>query len=405
MLRRFLLPAALLAACTTHSPAVTPPRAEFLLVSGDSTYWVTSGDDGLTVRGSPIMLAEYGGRFHELYVADDDHSYYDALLVGQLVFSRDLITGDSTAVFTDTLVDHIARDYERVHPDDVPLGPDDPVAERPRVVATSDLTLLAVHGPFLSLEYHADTRTRPNPGYHATWRTVVDMRVGHPVGVDDLVGPDQAPRTIAEGRRSYQVVIDAARNGEHALGDVVSLVLSEVSFDDRSFRLTDIHGHPAVVFAGRIAGRRDGQGALPLLPIPIDSEAWWGSVRPTLPTTRDSGEATWARPGYRVLARIDTADSVADVTLVDSASHRAFTVAQVHTPLRRVYWLDEPPIDSTTRRALKRAFNDAALYDDNVRVAGRGTPPGPVLLHPAVLTRSNPRPAARRDERRRPVQP
>ena len=404
MLRR-LLPALLLAGCTAHGPAVTPPRAEFLLVSGDSTYWVTSGADGLTVRGSPIMLAEYGGRFHELFAADDDHSYYDALLVGQLVFSRDLITGDSTAVFTDTLVNRIAQAYEASHPDEAQLGPDDPVADRPRVVATSDVTLLDVHGPFLSLEYHADTRTRPNPSYHATWRTVVDLRVGHPVGLDDLIGTDRAARTIAEARQSYRSVLDEARAREPGFEDEVSLVLSEVSFDERSFQLADIHGHPAVAFAGRIAGRRDGQGALPLPPIPIDSEPWWGIVRPSLPTSRDTTSARWVRPGYSVLARLDTADSVADVTLVDPVAQRTFAVAQVHTPLRRVYWLDDPPIDSTTRRALNHAFNDAALYDDNVRVAAHRAPASPVLLHPAALARLNPPPAARRAERRRPVQP
>ncbi|MGH7689615.1 MAG: hypothetical protein ACREN3_08435, partial [Gemmatimonadaceae bacterium] len=259
MLRR-IFPILLLAGCTVHAPAVAPPRAEFLLVSGDSTYWVTSGPTGVTVRGSPIVLAEYDGRFHELYVADDDHSYYDALLVGQLVYSRDLITGDSTSVFADTLVDRIAKAYETSHPDADPLGPDDPVADRPRVIATSDVTLLDVQGPFLSLEYHADTRTRPAPGYHATWRAVVDLRTGHPVGLDDLIAPAAASRTIAEGQRSYRAVLDTARAGEPVLGNVVALVLSEVSFDARSFQLTDLQGHPAVAFAGRIAGRRDGQG-------------------------------------------------------------------------------------------------------------------------------------------------
>ncbi|MGH7669617.1 MAG: hypothetical protein ACRENQ_08975, partial [Gemmatimonadaceae bacterium] len=124
---------------------------------------------------------------------------------------------------------------------------------------------------------------------------------------------------------------------------------------------------------------------------------------PTLPTSRDSTTARWTRPRYAVLARIDTADSVADVSLVDSAAHRTFAVAQVHTPLRRVYWLDAPPIDSITRRALGRAFNDAALYDDNVRVAGRRPPLGRALLHPAAVVRANPQPAARRDQRRRSI--
>jgi hypothetical protein len=36
---------------------------------------------------------------------------------------------------------------------------------------------------------------------------------------------------------------------------------------------------------------------------------------------------------------------------------------------RRIYWLDAPATDSATRRALTRAFDEAALYADDVRAA------------------------------------
>ncbi len=120
----------------------------------------------------------------------------------------------------------------------------------------------------------------------------------------------------------------------------------------------------------------------------------------------------WDRPGYAVVARVDTTDSLADITIVDSAAHREWAVGRVHTPLRRVYWLDRPAIDSTTRRALRRAFNEAVLYDDNVRIAARRSaspgrpgvpsPDGAALFHPAANRRveppSSPRssPSARR---------
>ena len=33
------------------------------------------------VRGAPILLAHYDGRWYELYTTDDDFSYDDALLL------------------------------------------------------------------------------------------------------------------------------------------------------------------------------------------------------------------------------------------------------------------------------------------------------------------------------------
>ena len=63
------------------------------MAAGDSTFWVSSDSTGMRVRGSPMLLARWDGRFYEVYVADDDRSYYDAVFVGQQVFRRDLLTG------------------------------------------------------------------------------------------------------------------------------------------------------------------------------------------------------------------------------------------------------------------------------------------------------------------------
>src|SRR4051812_34203086 len=107
-----------IAGCTSRParpPSVPPPRAEFLVATPDSTFWVTS-DSAVHVRGVPIMLARYGGHFFELYTADDDHSYDEALLVGESLYSRDITTGDSAVVFADTTVSRIAAAYARTHP-------------------------------------------------------------------------------------------------------------------------------------------------------------------------------------------------------------------------------------------------------------------------------------------------
>ena len=58
----------LLVGCT---PVDHPPEVSFLVVAGDSTYWVERSDDRLRVRASPLFLARLGREFSELYVADE----------------------------------------------------------------------------------------------------------------------------------------------------------------------------------------------------------------------------------------------------------------------------------------------------------------------------------------------
>ena len=64
---------------------------------------------------------ERGGRFYELYVADDDRSYFDALLIGQRIYRRDLVSGDSVQVFEDVRVTGIARSYATDAPGRAPI--------------------------------------------------------------------------------------------------------------------------------------------------------------------------------------------------------------------------------------------------------------------------------------------
>src|ERR1043165_4034189 len=116
-------------ACARGSLALRrpAPAAEFLVSAEDSTFWVTSGDSGVQVRGSPILLARYGGRFYEVYAADDDYSFENALFVGQRLYRRDILSGDSVLVYADTAVPALALRYARAHPDERRLGPDEDV--------------------------------------------------------------------------------------------------------------------------------------------------------------------------------------------------------------------------------------------------------------------------------------
>jgi hypothetical protein len=65
-LRRTLALAVVVAAsaCRRAAPATArPPIADFVLSAGDSSYWVTSADGAVRVRGAPLELARVDGRF------------------------------------------------------------------------------------------------------------------------------------------------------------------------------------------------------------------------------------------------------------------------------------------------------------------------------------------------------
>ena len=117
--------AAVLFGCDGSSGA---PRVEFIVAAGDSTYWIKTSGSAVTLRGSPMVLARLDGRFRELYVVDEDRSFENALFVGQRLYQRDLLTGDSTEVFRDTLITSLAERYERRHPEARRLAPDEDTA-------------------------------------------------------------------------------------------------------------------------------------------------------------------------------------------------------------------------------------------------------------------------------------
>src|SRR3954468_5569471 len=82
-------------ACTQRDGSSTanaapPPNAEFLVATQDSTFWVSTAGAKLRARGAPLTLAQFDGKFYEVFLADDDRSYRDALLVGLRLYRRDL---------------------------------------------------------------------------------------------------------------------------------------------------------------------------------------------------------------------------------------------------------------------------------------------------------------------------
>ena len=204
MPRRVLLLALALvgaAACEQVAPPPPAPPTEFLVAARDSIFWIRSEADGIRVRGAPLVVALVGGRLAELYVTDEDHSFYDAVYVGQRLFKRDLITGDSVQLFADTLMRILARNYAAANPDEQPLAEEEVGSEDPRIVGSAEILVLDVLGPWASYEYRTDVDIIGRPSSHGLRRGVLDLRTGVPTTLDALVGSPAAQPIIAEGQR------------------------------------------------------------------------------------------------------------------------------------------------------------------------------------------------------------
>ena len=366
------LAAAPLLGCADGPPA-RPPAAEFLVAAGDSTYWVRPASNGMRLRGSPILLARIDDRFHEVFVTDDDRRYEDATFVGQRVWRRDLVRGDSVLVFEDTLAPAAARRWAADHAGARLLEPSEPSPEEPLAAVTVEVAVIAVHGPYLSLEYHADVESEQESSWHTTRRAVVDLRSGREVSLAELFGAPAARRIVTSARRSYLTTVDSLIESGDERAATLARSLDAFAFDPASFTLGGDAQAPTVGFF--VPGRGEGEAgdvAIPVPELPAPAPAWWRDIRNGLPASSDAGAvARWQHAGYAVTAAYD--ESTARLTLTD-ASERAWPIGTVQSPVHHILWLDAPGLDSATRRGLSRAFDEAVFYDETMRMASRSTP-------------------------------
>jgi hypothetical protein len=368
MLRLLPLLVLVLVACRTER--VAPPPAEFLIAAGDSSFWVRSQNGRLKIRGAPLQLARLSGRFHEIYVADDDRSHYEALIVGQRVFRRDLLSGDSVAIFEDTTAASLERWYREDHPNDPRVSAEEDVSEHPIVEATAEIELLDVFGPYQSYEYHVDGLIQGGAEWHMTRRGVLDLKKGTQATIAALFGDTAAKRIVAEGRRRFSLALDSVLASPDARARAAADAIADFKFDASSFAIVRDGRVPAVQFFAPGHGGRAGGLMISLAPITADSTAtWWTEVRGTLSVAPlDSSVDRWERPGLSVVTRYDATGDRATLGMLDSAG-REWPVARISAPAYSLLWLDAPPLDAATRRALTRAFDEAALYSEQSRTA------------------------------------
>jgi hypothetical protein len=358
------------------------PPVEFLVTAGDSTFWVRTGPWGASVRGAPLTLARFGGRFYEIYVGDDDRSFYDAVFVGQRVFRRDIVSGDSALVFVDSAVLRAARRYAAAHPEEEPLADDEDASDEPHTSFTSEVQLLDAFGPFVSYDFHARREVRGDVEDATARRGVLDLRRGRAATVADVVGAARADDVLRRGRGLFAAALDSVRHAHDERALAAQEALSGFVFDPGSFGVVDVDGAPGVAFVARGEGDAASGYTLPLPPVVVEpAPPWWREVRASLADadTLHGDADRWRRADAEVTARYDSetgsytlalhAPAATTASASAGRGRRDWPLGRFQDPIRQLFWLDRPAVDSTVRHALARAFDESALYSDEARTA------------------------------------
>jgi hypothetical protein len=245
-------------ACSRQAP--DPPDAEFLVATADSAFWVHSGSQGIRIQAVPMTLARFDGRFHEVFIADLDRSFDDAVFTGERVYVRDLQSGDSTLVYDDTAIVTMAARHARSNPGATPLSADDDTPVDPEISATGETDILEVRGPYALLE-HRTAYDMPAGSQHDTVHTAVDLRTGAAATRSALARESAAedsnvvrtlPRSWA--RKGYTLHARGTADGS------VSMSLRDRA--QRSWPLLTVNAHPRVYWLDSPAINDAARGAL-----------------------------------------------------------------------------------------------------------------------------------------------
>jgi hypothetical protein len=359
--------AALASACAL--PQAKAPAVDFLVTTADSAYWVTSDGQSLRMRGVPMMLARIDGRFKELYVADEDHSYRDAVFLGQRMYARDLVRGDSVQIFADTLVPRLATEYAKAHPGERPLDPDEETNPNPPSSVTAAVEILDVHGPYISFEYR--TNIDVNHGdrsidAHRVRRGVLDARTGTPASLALLFGSPAAESAVADMRSQWTTTRDSLLALPDERAARAQRALESFAFDPASFTILADAQKPSVIFT--VPGETSGGsgGALELRARPIAAAPWWNAIVDELPTGAAS-LLQWVHGSSTLFARASE-DGERSRLVVRDALRRDWPVGVVTGAIQHVIWLDKS-VDADSRKALRKAFIEASGYSEDTRVA------------------------------------
>jgi hypothetical protein len=375
--------ALLLSACDKPEPR---PDRELLFVTGDSTFWVSVSGNSVRTRGVPMFVARIDGRFKELYVTDDDRSYFDAVFIGHRLYSRDLASGDSIELHSDSVVARLAAEYARTHPEEQRLSPDEPENDNAGTRATSDIEILGIHGPYVSYEHHTDVDTRDERSAdhrHEYRRGVLDARNAKAVWLVQLFGQRAADSLATVAREEWYNARDTLFARAGAAAPQARRAISDFVFDAASFALGSEGQAPLVRFAPPARGVNPDLEPIELQPRRVPAPAWWSTAAAELPIA-PGDTSRWVHAGDTLVSHLATGPRAWSVS-IKPGSGAAQVAARVSSPIERVIWLDSSVTD-LDRDALERAFSEAANYETKRQMASmpRLQTPGP--LAPAGAT-------------------
>jgi hypothetical protein len=218
--------------------------------------------------------------------------------------------------------------------------------------------------------------------------------------VASVVGTGDAERIVTTGRRTFAALKDSVSAADsdqtdEAIHRAAEALRSGVfAFDPGSFTLVDSNRVLEVAFAVPGRGPRGSGKSLVLPAIPArvpGGTSWWDDLRSTLPEVAPgANDATdlWRHGRTELLARYDSgnAEGGVRVALRDS-SRREWSIGRLPGPTHRVYWLAK---DSAEHAALRKAFDESALYADDARGVSflrRRRSGGPVIVAAARRVR------------------
>ena len=94
-------------------------------------------------------------------------------------------------------------------------------------------------------------------------------------------------------------------------------------------------------------------------------------------------ERRWHNAVYDVVAHIDLSAGTQSV-LLDDRHGRQWRLGVLKSPYIQIFWLDSPKIDTRSRRALIRAFNEATSYGEPIQLVIHEWRPHPRPYAPPI---------------------
>jgi hypothetical protein len=216
----------------------------------------------------------------------------------------------------------------------------------------------------------------------------LDLRTGVTTSLEALVGRQSARQVIAEGQRQWRELRDSTLAASRGTKEEFSLraEYERLSFDARSFVLEVQSREPVVRFALAQSGALNPAPVTELGPIRVPEPAWWPTVRADYSVDDALGSREWSRGSFSVVARLAQGVTPRAAFALRDAGGQEWPLGFVPATVHRVIWLDDSTVAPGTREALQRAFDEAALYGEETRLARRNAPPAPLMFRNAALT-------------------